>query len=120
MNVILAVASVAVLWRVPILLAAYMTLVTFDFLMFIAKRVVGLVVIKLLLVKYDDHGGTPFVIGVARIAGLRLKPTVIACPCAHISRDFLVATHAKPILRLAVEFDMTLRAIVFPFRVSLY
>ena len=96
-----------------------MALFALDFLVFVAKRVISLVVIELLLVKQYDLRATPFVIGVACIAGLRLEPTVIACPGTHISRDVLVATHAKPVLSLAVELDMTLRAIVFQFHVTL-
>ena len=93
--------------------SSYMTLFAFDLLMFIAKRVVSLVVIEPLFVEQHDLGATPFVICMANVAGLRLKPPVIACAGTHIRADFLVAAHTKPILCLAVEFDMTVRAIVF-------
>ena len=119
MNVILAVTCIAVLRRFPVFFSSDMALFAFDLLVFIAKRVVSLVVIKLLFVEQHDLGATSFVIGMANVACLRLVATVKACAGTHIRTNFLVAAHAKPVLRLAVEFDMTLRAIVFPFHMGL-
>ena len=119
MNVILAVTCIAVLRRFPIFLSGDMTLFAFDLLVFIAKRVVSLVVIEPLFVEQHDLGATPFVIGMTNVAGLRLVATVKACAGTHIRADFLVAAHAKSVLGLAVEFDVTLGAIVFPFHMGL-
>ena len=111
-NVILAVTGVAVLRCVPIFLPRNMALFAFDFLVFIAKRVVSLVMVELFGVEQYDLGAAPFVIGMANIAGLRLVASVKACAGPHISADFLVAAHAQPVLCLAVELDMALRAVV--------
>ena len=119
MNVILAVTRIAVLRRLPVFFSGDMALFAFDLLVFIAKCVVSLVVVELFCVKQHDLRSATLVIGMANIAGLRLVASVKACAGTHISADVLVAAHAKPVLRLAVELDMALRAIVFPFHMGL-
>ena len=113
MDIIVAMAGIAFGRCFPVFFASYMAFFARYFLVFTAERVVGLVVVELLFVKQHNLGIAPLVVGMAHIAGLRLEPSVMAGPGAHVRADFLVTAHAKSVLRLAVELDVTLRTLVF-------
>ena len=118
-HVVLLVTGIAVLWRLPVLLLRFVALFALDLGVFAAQGIVGLGVVELVLVEIDDARVAALVVGVATLAGCRLLAAVEAGALTHVLPHFLVAIHAQPILRRAVELDMALGAFLFPLCVPL-
>lgn len=80
---------------------------------------VSLGVIKLLFVKTRNLGIASFVIGVTCIASLRLESSVKTRPRSHVRPNILVTIPTQHGLRIAVEPDVALFAVVFQFGMPL-
>ena len=120
--VVFLVAGVAILRGFTVLLARNVALVASYLLMLALERVVGLVVVvELLLVNIGGFQVTALVVAVAALAnhGL-LQAAVKALLAAHIHAHRLVAVHAQAVLRLTVELDVALLAIVLILGMPLY
>lgn len=120
MGVILAVAGIALGGSLAVLLASDMALFTLQWLVFATQKEVSLGVIKLFGIQNHDAGITPLVVCMTTATGLWLEPSVKPCLIAHVGPHILVAVHAQARLRLAIELDVTLSAVVFQLDVRLY
>ena len=118
-HVVLAMAGVAIGRCLPVFLFRLVAFFALDLEMLAAQRVVGLRVIELGLVEFDDARCAAPVVGMATAAGLRLVAAVKTRALTHVLPHFLVAIHAQPVLRRTVEAQMAFRAIVFPLGVAL-
>jgi len=93
-GVVLFVAGVALHWRLTVFFSAHMTFFTSHGLMFAAQLVVCLGMVKLLFVQRCNLSVTTLVVGMARVARLRLESSVKTGFCLHIRPHVLVAVHA--------------------------
>ena len=118
-RVVLAVAGVAVLRRLAPALGRLVALAAFHLRVAAAQFVVGLRVVEVALVEHDDARAAALVVGVAVAAGLRLLAAVEAGALTHVAPHVLVAIGAQPVLRIAVELDVALAAVVLDLGVAL-
>src|SRR6185369_1213585 len=119
-HVVFAVARAAGAGSVPVLLGGLVALLAHQLAVPAAQRVVRYVVVEALLVEQHDARRAALVIGVAGAAErLLLLSPVVAGALTHVAPHFLVAVHAQPVLRSALEAHVALRAVFLPLGVTL-
>jgi hypothetical protein len=109
-----------VLRSIPVLSSCYVALLTFHFVVFSTQRKVSLRMVKFSFVDFGHTHIPALVVGVAGAASRVGNTAMKSGSVFYVGADFLVASHAKPILRFAVKLYMALLAIVFNFGVPLY
>jgi hypothetical protein len=96
-----------------------MALVAFCLDVLAVQGVISLLMVKLLLVQFDNACITPFMVRVATAALLGLLASMKPRLLAHVLPDGLVAIHAQAILRITVKLDVALLAILVPLGMTL-
>ena len=118
-HVVLFVTGVAFVRGLAEFLLRRVTFRALDLLVLAVQLKFGERVIELLLIESCDPAFSALVLGMATATGLRFALSVKAGLVAHVSTHRLVAIHAQTVLRLAVEPDVALLAVVLPFGVAL-
>lgn len=110
-HIVFLVAGITIQGRFAVTFAAHMAFLAIGRAVFAFEHEVGLVVVKLLLVKVRNLRIAAFVVGVAGAAHRFGQAPVVTRLVAHVGPHILVAGHAQTILRLAVQFDVALFAV---------
>ena len=117
--IVFLVAGIALLRRVAVLRPRHMAFDAIHLRVLSQQVVIAQCMIKLLLIKHRNFCIAPLMIGMTFMTVPRLVLAMKTRLVANIGANFLVALHAKSALRLPVELDMALLAVVFPFHMCL-